>query len=37
MAELSSIDRTVDLVFKRADKAMYEDKKLYKAEYGSYR
>ena len=37
MAELSSDDLTVDFVFKRADKAMYEEKKKYKEIYGSYR
>lgn len=37
MAELSAEDRTVDLVFKRADKAMYENKKQFKEQYGSYR
>ena len=30
LAELSSVDSTVDLVFKRADKAMYEDKRRIK-------
>ncbi|MCR4779731.1 MAG: sensor domain-containing diguanylate cyclase [Ruminiclostridium sp.] len=37
MAEYASDDSTVELVFKRADKAMYEDKKLYKSKNGSYR
>lgn len=37
MAELASDDRTVDLVFKRADKAMYKDKKRIKEALGSYR
>ena len=37
MAELASDDYTVDLVFKRADKAMYMDKQKYKKEHGTYR
>lgn len=37
MAELSSDDTTVDLVFRRADKAMYADKTNFKKEFGSYR
>ena len=37
MAELSSDDLTVDLVFKRADKAMYADKQRIKKALGSYR
>ena len=37
MAELASDDRTIDLVFKRADKAMYADKKRIKERLGSYR
>ncbi|MBR3107230.1 MAG: hypothetical protein IKH30_08620 [Clostridia bacterium] len=37
MAELASDDRTVDLVFRRADKAMYYDKKRIKEQLGSYR
>lgn len=37
MAECSSDDNTFELVFKRADQAMYEAKKKFKAEHGSYR
>jgi diguanylate cyclase (GGDEF)-like protein len=37
MGELASDDNSLDLVFKRADKAMYEDKKQFKGEHGSYR
>ena len=37
MAEMASDDSTVDFVFKRADRAMYEDKELFKKKYGSYR
>lgn len=37
MAELSSDDSTVDLIFRRADKAMYADKTKFKKEFGSYR
>ena len=37
MAENASDDMTYDLVFKRADNAMYEEKKQFKKEYGSYR
>ncbi len=37
MAEYASDDSTVELVFKRADQAMYEDKKKFKSKYGSYR
>lgn len=37
MAECSSDDNTFELVFKRADQAMYEAKKRFKSEYGSYR
>lgn len=37
MAEYASDDSSFELVFKRADKAMYEDKKLFKALHGSYR
>lgn len=37
MAELSSDDGTIDLVFKRADRAMYRDKKRMKEVLGSYR
>ena len=35
--DLASDDRTLDLVFKRADKAMYSDKKRIKEALGSYR
>ena len=37
MAEHASDDNSFELVFKRADKAMYEEKKLFKALHGSYR
>ena len=37
MAELSSDDNTAELVFKRADKHMYENKTKFKMQYGSYR
>lgn len=37
MAEYASDDNTVELVFKRADKAMYADKMKYKKKNGSYR
>lgn len=37
MAEYASDDSTVDFVFKRADRAMYEEKQLFKKKYGSYR
>ena len=37
MAEVASDDRTVDLVFRRADKAMYKDKQRIKERLGSYR
>ena len=37
MAENASDDATVELVFKRADKAMYADKQRFKQEHGSYR
>ncbi|MBQ6400632.1 MAG: diguanylate cyclase [Clostridia bacterium] len=37
LAELSHEDRTVDLIFKRADKAMYEDKEAFRRENGTYR
>ena len=37
MAEYSSDDNMVELVFKRADKAMYENKMCFKKKYGSYR
>ncbi|MCR4606063.1 MAG: diguanylate cyclase [Eubacterium sp.] len=36
-AEHASDDYTIELVFKRADKAMYEDKAAFKEVYGSYR
>ena len=35
MAENASYDTTADLVFKRADQSMYEDKKKFKSKYGS--
>ena len=34
MAEHASDDNSFELVFKRADKAMYEDKKQFKSKYG---
>ncbi len=37
MAENAHDDRTVDLVFKRADKRMYDDKARFKDIHGSYR
>jgi diguanylate cyclase (GGDEF)-like protein len=37
MAEKASDDMTLDFVFKRADKAMYENKTEFKKKYGSYR
>ena len=37
MAEMASDDRTVELVFKRADKAMYRDKQRIKEGHASYR
>lgn len=37
MAEYASDDNTYELVFKRADKAMYEDKLQFKKMHGSYR
>ena len=37
MAELSSDDNTAELVFKRADKHMYENKAKFKTQHGSYR
>ena len=37
MAENASDDRTVEFVFKRADKAMYEDKAAFKKNFGGYR
>lgn len=37
IAENRSDDTTVELVFRRADKAMYEDKKQFKKQHGSYR
>ncbi|MCR4760769.1 MAG: diguanylate cyclase [Oscillospiraceae bacterium] len=37
MAENASDDMTYDLVFKRADNAMYEEKKQFKKTHGSYR
>lgn len=37
MAEKASDDSTAELVFRRADKAMYNDKMAFKNKYGSYR
>ena len=37
IAEKASDDTTVDFVFKRADKAMYEHKMEFKKKYGGYR
>lgn len=37
MAEKASDDMTLDFVFKRADKAMYENKSEFKKKYGAYR
>ena len=37
LAEYASDDNSLELVFKRADKAMYEEKKQFKALHGSYR
>lgn len=37
MAEKASDDKTVDFVFKRADKAMYENKMKFKELHGGYR
>lgn len=37
LAENASDDATVEFVFKRADKAMYEDKEKFKAKHGRYR
>ena len=37
IAEHASDDNSYELVFKRADAAMYEEKKKYKKMYGSYR
>ena len=37
MAENASDDYSAELVFKRADKAMYENKTKFKEKYGSYR
>ena len=37
MAECASDDSTFEPVFKRADKAMYEDKVNFKAQNGTYR
>ena len=37
MAEYASDDNTVELVFKRADKAMYANKMKFKTEHGGYR
>lgn len=37
VAEHASDDNSYELVFKRADEAMYEEKKKFKKKYGSYR
>jgi len=37
MAEYASDDSTYELVFKRADEDMYNDKKSFKEKHGSYR
>lgn len=37
LAENASDDHSLDLVFRRADKAMYENKTAFKENYGSYR
>ena len=37
MAELMSGDSSIEIVFRRADKAMYEEKRKFKELYGSYR
>lgn len=37
LAEHASDDNSYELVFKRADKAMYEEKRIFKEKYGSYR
>ena len=37
VADFASDDNTVELVFKRADKLMYENKAAFKKEHGSYR
>ncbi|SFC25816.1 sensor domain-containing diguanylate cyclase [Ruminococcus albus] len=37
IADYASDDNTFELVFKRADQAMYEDKKRFKEQHGSYR
>ena len=37
LAEFASDDNSFELVFKRADKAMYEEKKQFKVLHGSYR
>ena len=37
MAENSSEDNSAELVFKRADKAMYKEKMKFREKYGSYR
>ena len=37
MAEYASDDNTLELVFKRADKAMYADKLAFKQKNGNYR
>ncbi|MCR5717416.1 MAG: diguanylate cyclase [Oscillospiraceae bacterium] len=37
MADYASDDNTVELVFKQADREMYENKKAFKQQHGSYR
>ncbi len=37
MAEYASDDNSVELIFKRADQAMYKDKTEFKKKYGNYR
>lgn len=36
-AEYTSEDNSLELVFKRADRAMYEEKKRFNDKHGSYR
>ena len=37
MSEKTADDTTLEFVFRRADKAMYNDKLAFKDKYGSYR
>ncbi len=37
IADHAADDNTVELVFKRADQAMYSEKKMFKEQHGSYR